>query len=128
METDSHVLWDCPNTLLARPRKQVVKRVWAAWRKQGLSLGDTKIAGHIWHLDRNGVAVVRGLTDLGLQPDVPENAELQERRNLLLQAIAPHTSDLSGLNLDRAGMFGPGWAALLCRMGMTREAALVALV
>jgi hypothetical protein len=124
LETDSHVLWECKHTATGAVRRRLSKKVHTAWRAAGLGSRELAVVNALWCLKEDDTVKCRSAASIAdlLGPYAEQEARLLE------EALLGHTLDTSGLYSDRAGLFGRGWLKLLRMLGLTKPAALDALV
>ena len=118
LETPSHVLWECPHTIVAAPRRALVKLVRSIWRLSGLSDRGLATARLLWTLGTDDTPACT------TSDAIPALLDRDTDADLLVASLIGHTLDPSGLFLDRAGFFGQGWVTLLLSLGLTRALAL----
>ncbi len=125
-ETDSHVLWDCTNVSLVKERRKLVERVRLEWRRSGLSELGLETVNTLWKLDADGAVGTRTRNDLSEGARTPGGRTGTAMR-LLFDSLVDRSIDPSGLQMDRAGMFGQGWVRLLEELGLDTPESLAAL-
>ena len=120
LETDSHVLWECPHPAVASVRRDLSKAVRSIWRKSGLSDANWAVARALWALKADGTARSNTVPDLHTALAGAATSSIVR----LEGALIGHTLDPTGLFVDRAGFFGNGWLSLLADLGLDRPLAL----